>query len=628
MHSTGQSVLAFYRPVIFLLVASAIANLAAHSVASAGVHSALVGHAVPPKPAAQLEIIDNGDTDVRITGAWTPSVPLRERWQVYVDWGTMAGLASNAQYTVHHEGGATTLTKDQRINGQYWNYLGTFVLAPGQGHRVVLSDRADAKVAADAIELIVDTGARLARWSGTAAEAGSYRFYARWPAAAGNAYDAPYAVTHSGGTSTVTRNQQIDGGQWNLLGTHTLAAGATWAVELSDQAHGDVIADAVYVVREGATADAFTWTPTIPAADSYQVYARWPASSANTASATYTVIHGGGTTTVTLNQKQNGGTWVSLGSYGFAPSSGHKVSLAASAAGATIADAVLLVGAAAPPANLLYVHADHLGSPQKLTDASQAIVWDGQFDPFGEEVALTGLATLPLRFPGQYADEESGLSYNYLRDYDPTLGRYLQSDPIGLAGGLNTYGYVEGNPVVYVDPTGEFVWLVPIVVVGATSGALTDAGLQLLLNGGRWECIDPWSVALSAGLGAAGGGLRAIPSLVRRPGMVASHWVPDRYIRPLTKSRKNPNRFYKPWLDTPLGRWFVNGPLNRGYVSPRRHYWHDPYYYGNSKAYLNWGEKFPAWLQQADRIPDWIKGGVGGSLLGPWVDGRPACECE
>ena len=62
--------------------------------------------------------------------------------------------------------------------------------------------------------------------------------------------------------------------------------------------------------------------------------------------------------------------------------------------------------------------------------------------------------TVNLRLPGQYYDAETGLHYNVFRDYDPSLGRYLESDPIGLDGGLNTYAYVEGNPLLYIDPLG------------------------------------------------------------------------------------------------------------------------------------------------------------------------------
>lgn len=102
-----------------------------------------------------------------------------------------------------------------------------------------------------------------------------------------------------------------------------------------------------------------------------------------------------------------------------------------------------------------YVHNDHLSTAQKMTDgATGAVVWDASYRPFGEVTVTTAAASLNQRFPGQYADAETGYSDNWNRTYDPSLGRYLQSDPIGLEGGLNTYGYVSGNPVGGIDPWG------------------------------------------------------------------------------------------------------------------------------------------------------------------------------
>ncbi|MEW8057606.1 MAG: RHS repeat-associated core domain-containing protein, partial [Candidatus Thiodiazotropha sp.] len=88
--------------------------------------------------------------------------------------------------------------------------------------------------------------------------------------------------------------------------------------------------------------------------------------------------------------------------------------------------------------SVYYLHTDHLGAVVKATDSTQAMVWDAERKPFGERSVTTAQIEMPLGFPGQYFDEESGNYYNYFRDYDPSTGRYLQSDPIGLKGGINT----------------------------------------------------------------------------------------------------------------------------------------------------------------------------------------------
>ena len=82
------------------------------------------------------------------------------------------------------------------------------------------------------------------------------------------------------------------------------------------------------------------------------------------------------------------------------------------------------------------------------------VEWSAVYKPFGEAHSITGTESLGLRFPGQLFDPETGFHQNWQRDYDPRLGRYLQSDPIGLEGGLNTYAYVDGNPVNLIDPEG------------------------------------------------------------------------------------------------------------------------------------------------------------------------------
>lgn len=107
------------------------------------------------------------------------------------------------------------------------------------------------------------------------------------------------------------------------------------------------------------------------------------------------------------------------------------------------------------------ISTDQINSPRMITDVSGNAVWQwDNTDPFGDNLpnqdpnGTGNQFVFNLRFPGQYFDLETGTHYNYYRNYDPTTGRYLQSDPIGLKGGINTYAYVGGNPFGYSDRFG------------------------------------------------------------------------------------------------------------------------------------------------------------------------------
>lgn len=104
--------------------------------------------------------------------------------------------------------------------------------------------------------------------------------------------------------------------------------------------------------------------------------------------------------------------------------------------------------------NVYFYHPDRLGTPRKVTDSSGTEVWSADLMPFGAELAASGSITQPLRFPGQYADPETGLYYNYHREYDPRIGRYLEPDPLGLEAGINLFVYTANNPFRYTDPDG------------------------------------------------------------------------------------------------------------------------------------------------------------------------------
>ncbi|MEQ1932232.1 MAG: RHS repeat-associated core domain-containing protein, partial [Parvularculaceae bacterium] len=255
-----------------------------------------------------------------------------------------------------------------------------------------------------------------------------------------------------------------------------------------------------------------------------------------------------------------------------------------------------------------YVHPDQVMNPQKLTNAAGAVVWDRVYEPFGDEISVSGALTEPLRFPGQTADAETQFFQNWNRDYDPSLGRYIQSDPIGLIGGINTYAYVEGNPLSHVDPTGEFVPLLVGVAIGV--------GLEYLTN----PCATTSDLLLAGAIGGIGGGVsgavflkHGAKALTRQVGKEWSHSIPKTLVNKYTRGslRKTLNK---------------RGGLNGSWVKPARHYRHDPSRWPS--GWDKFGDRLPRSLQYLDRVPDWLKGSAAGGALGAAAAGNNDCACD
>jgi len=158
-----------------------------------------------------------------------------------------------------------------------------------------------------------------------------------------------------------------------------------------------------------------------------------------------------------------------------------------------------------------YVHADGLNIPRAITDANGTILWQWslQGNPFGEQSPTSAVGyAFNLRLPGQYYDVEANSTYNAHRTFDPATGRYLQSDPKGLDAGMNTYAYVNGNPLRYTDPlgldpqdpklpntSGHIEPAVPspavVAAMARLEGLATQAAQTVDASCG-WQCYLPW----------------------------------------------------------------------------------------------------------------------------------------
>jgi len=153
-----------------------------------------------------------------------------------------------------------------------------------------------------------------------------------------------------------------------------------------------------------------------------------------------------------------------------------------------------------------YIHTDHLGTPRRLADENGAIVWSWESKAFGDDEAVGNMA-FNLRFAGQYFDNETSMHYNINRDYNPKTGRYIESDPIGFDGGVNSYGYVAGNPLGAVDELGlarNFSGFVTSVVAIGTGYSISYGTFDDRSGGkrrkGKFKSYGPsWGLDISAG---------------------------------------------------------------------------------------------------------------------------------
>jgi RHS repeat-associated protein len=273
--------------------------------------------------------------------------------------------------------------------------------------------------------------------------------------------------------------------------------------------------------------------------------------------------------------------------------------------------AVAVPTATAGITQLSWVHANHMGVPIRYSDAS------------GNMVNPTGDYSVP-GFPGQ-SQTTTDLYYNKYRDYDPTTGRYIQADPIGLAGGASPYSYAMNNPLRYTDPTGECPWCV-VIIGGMAVGAGTEIGTQAFSNwwNGRdvfnASCYDWGEVALAGGLGAFGGGAGRViggglrygaRSLTRETGLEWSHSIGRAWANENTGG----------WLNRALN---TRGGLNGRWVKDVQHYMHDPNRWLKGGAEV-WGKKYAPWRQPIDRIPAWLRGiglGTAAGVAGGEADGQ------
>jgi RHS repeat-associated protein len=269
---------------------------------------------------------------------------------------------------------------------------------------------------------------------------------------------APYQITWSG----------VAPGRYSLTARATDLAGLSTASAPVMIAVGSAPTVTIVAPTPGAVVKGATITVTVLAADSDGAVAKVEFFDGGGLVGTATTSSGNSTYSTTLNN-------LALGSH-------ILTARATDDQGFSTSSIAVQVTVTSAVAQIYYIHTDHLNTPRLVANQQATSVWKwDQQEPFGstppnDNVSELGAFDFPVRFPGQYADRDTSLAFNFFRDYDSTVGRYIESDPVGLRGGINTYAYVGANPISRIDPTGQ---------LGVSVGVSVNAFVTTLgINGG------------------------------------------------------------------------------------------------------------------------------------------------
>jgi len=319
---------------------------------------------------------------------WNLIVPQKGLWEVYTRWtsGNEKNRATDAPYTINYDNGSTNLIVNQNLDGGRWVSLGKYTFDMGI-YNVSLSDNADGVVIADAImlvqrEIIIEDEADTDTWIFNIFQEGNWEVYTRWTTENNDnkTSNPSFIVNHADDYTIVHVNEQTESEAWISLGNYPFTVKEA-SVILSDDADGIIKADSVKLVQRDIIVDdgeavivgnwgsnatqlgyygegyrymwngsgnfTVTWNIDIPEPSLWKVYTRWTKMITKlyenkATDAPYTINHDNGSTTIRVNQTENGGHWYSLGTYNFSEGK-TSIILSNDANNVAIADAIKLV---------------------------------------------------------------------------------------------------------------------------------------------------------------------------------------------------------------------------------------------------------------------------------------------